>query len=203
MRKLSAQLALVSVVTLVTIGGFAANASAASSPILYTSANDLAHACSVIGNPVDGYEAVVCSDLDTGTASGDGEVWGQVEAYCQTTSGTVVQCANIQVYQDDTVETGTTATGYFDPDDCGHDYGACPSGRLITPSTPIDHLVPSFGWNSSSCTTDDAFNVWNLALGGTGGTVIQLPESDQNEVLESPWANDGDNESSGHYDICP
>jgi hypothetical protein len=204
MRKLLARLAIISAATLVAVASLAANASAASTPTLHAGSGSIAHTCNVIGPVVDGDEAVVCADLYTGEdGSGDGEVWGQVEAYCQTTSGTVLQCANIEVYQDSYVQTATTANGNYLPDFCGHDYGACPDGRLVTPSTGMIRFASDFGWNSSSCTTDDGYNVWNLALGGTGTTVIQLPTSDANVVMESPYPNDGDNESSGHYDICP
>lgn len=204
MRKLSARLALASAVALLATAGFATNASA-SFPVLHTGAGDMAHTCNVVGVAVRGYEAVVCSDLFTGNdGSGFSQVWGQVEAYCQTIEGVVVQCANIKLTENIIVNTGTIPAGEGTEYICGHDDGPCPSGRFIPPPTTVSNISSSLGWNSSSCITNPSYNMWNLAWGGSRQiTVIELPVSDANEVLESPYANDGDNESSGHYDICP
>jgi len=182
------------VIALVSLIGTEMPASA-STPALFAASKDEAHHCSVIGS-ADGYQAVVCADILTAQIdSVDYYAKGQIEVYCQTDSGTAVQCANIYaegVFADlngDRWDSGSYA--------CGHSYGPCPAGRVIIPEgqdnlhfndqcgDPID-----YPWTQ----------VWTVVYGGN--TQIELPVSDKTIELDASNGNDGINYSSGHYAAC-
>ncbi|HEX3514571.1 MAG TPA: hypothetical protein VHT26_11285 [Trebonia sp.] len=150
------------------------------------------HSCKVIGS-ADGYQAVVCSDILTGFAdANDYYAKGQIEVYCQTDSGTAVQCANIYaegVFADaggDRLDSGSYA--------CGHAYGACPSSRVVISEGQVDYPT------NTQCDDDSYSNVWTVVYGGN--TQIELPKSDDTIELDASNGNDGINYSSGHYLVC-
>ena len=189
---------------LALIFGAVGSADAAALPILHTSmsgSGQEAHECTVVGN--DGTtQGVVCVDILTGiydSNSGEGSyAKDQVEVYCQNiSSGADVQCANALVTFGFYNAAGGANSG---TDECGHSYGPCATGRNYYSNTTFDY--PWSSWSDSNCASDSngATSVWAVAFGG-GDTVIELPGSDKSVSLVS--GNDGGNESSGHYFICP
>ena len=150
------------------------------------------HHCGVIGS-ADGYQAVVCADIIEGVYdANDYYAKGQIEVYCQTDSGTAVQCANVYaegVFADsggDRQDTGSYA--------CGHSYGACPSSRIVISEGEV--VYP----NNNQCDVGGYSDVWTVVYGGN--TQIELPKSDDTIELDASNGNDGINFSSGHYLAC-
>lgn len=201
-RRLLGMLGLVAVaLTLV-----ATTANAAALPILHsgqTGSGQEAHSCTVIGS--DGTtEGVVCIDILTGiydSNSGEGTyARSQIELLCQNiSSGATVQCA-------DAVGTwgvyDAAGDGTSDNAECGHSYGACSTGRNYYKGNTIDY--PWSEWSDSNCDTNvsAASDAWAVAY-GSGDTRIELPGSDDWVYLNSgSGANDGSNESTGHFFIC-
>ena len=181
------------------IAATAVNASATTGadgfPIIHAASGGAAHLCRILGTDDDGHEAVVCVDINTMTYDGEAFAQSEVEAICQTLSGTVVQCANV------TVEGQySSGLGAMQPyaKNCGHQYGPCPTGRFYV----------SGAWNSASAEGDgtcgsklDSFSqVWSIAIGGA--TTIELPGSDDTYTLSNTSPNDRSNESTGHYYVC-
>jgi len=159
---------------------------------LYAADGDIAHSCKVIGS-ADGYQAVVCADIITGLYNSD-EYYarGQIEVYCQTDSGTTVECANIYA-------EGVFSDGGGDLDDvgsyaCGHSFGPCPSGREIIREGEYIFL------DNNVCADGGYSDVWTVVYGGN--TQIELPKSDETIELDASNGNDGINYSSGHYLAC-
>lgn len=170
-------------------------------PILHASEYQVAHKCSVIGSDNLGNQAVVCADLETeATWDIPGPtypyyVWAQAEAYCQTTAGVAEQCANIGMDAGYANQAdGLTAAQL---NGCGHAAGDCPKTRLYAVT---DYWEFDSSWG---CSTDPGseFDVWGLVV-GSGFTQIELPGSDKTITLGTSNANDGPNESTGHYYIC-
>jgi hypothetical protein len=181
--------------TALAILGTSVPASAATGPdgftILYASQGNIAHQCNVIGQ-ADGYQAVVCADVLTGTGSTYYWIEGQVEAYCQTTSGVAVRCA--QVDAAGRLSSGTGGDNPVGTWVCGHQYGQCSAGR---------NTIRTAAWyiySASGCASSASAAVWMVAWGGL--TQIELPVSDEWVTLGSGNANDGSNESSGHVYVC-
>jgi hypothetical protein len=166
--------------------------------ILYADYGDSAHHCTVVGTPVDGYEAVVCADIITSEVdSSDYDAYGQIEAYCQTTKGVMVECAQIYAYNQFYSASGDAFTG----GDliCGHASGACSSGRneISTMNEGEIHYTSNSGCSSEP---DSDHDVWTEVL---AGTAIELPVSDHKVLVESgSGANDGNSFTSGHYYVC-
>jgi hypothetical protein len=177
--------------------------------ILYASQDQSVHKCNVIGSDQYGNTAVVCTDLYI-VPSFDGAsntplypyfVSAGVEAYCQNSADVVVQCANI-------IESEAVADAAGDvvyaSKNCGHSSGACPAGRYTdyTTTNGTDDGYLEYD-ESDDCATnpDSAFDVWSVVW-GDGVTSIELPKSDKTVYLGSGNANDGSNESSGHYYAC-
>jgi hypothetical protein len=174
-------------------------------PIMYASEGGYAHNCTVIGSDQYGNQAVICADLLSGPSYdivGDPiypyYTWAGVEAYCQNSSDVIVQCA--QINEDVSIADAVGDVGY-DSQTCGHSYGACPSGRY-TLYTSADGSYFTY-YNSDDCATnpDSEFDAWSVVWGG-GITYIELPQSDKTVYLGTGNANDGENESNGHYYQC-
>jgi hypothetical protein len=185
-----------------------ANADPDNLPILYGWEDGFAHQCQVIGVAHRGYEAVVCSDLiagDGGTMDQpDYYVEGQTEIYCQTTSGTVVGCEGVWVNSQ--LSSGAGVLSAIAPWTwgCGTYYSEIACGGDGQRNYIIDG---SAAWSDPSgedpsCDTDlsSANQVWNVVF-GSGDTYVQLPNSGDVVTLET--GNDGANESTEHYFICP
>lgn len=181
------------------------NASAAALPILHsgmTGTGQEAHQCTVIGN--DGTtEGVVCIDILTGvyeSNSGPGTyAKDQAEVFCQNmNTNQPVQCANALVTFGLYNAAGGANSGTYE---CGHSYGPCSGGRNYYTNATFDY--PWSSWSDNNCATNVSgpTSVWAVAFGSNSNTVIELPGSDKYVSLTS--GNDGTNESSGHYFICP
>jgi hypothetical protein len=167
----------------------------ASVPDLYAASNGEAHSCKVIGS-AEGYEAVICADILTGKVDPiDYYAKGQIEIICQTTSGTVVRCANVYaegVFAD--LEGNRYDSGSYA---CGHSYGLCPAGRVII--SEGEETYPS----DAQCGDPTYFpqtQVWTVVYGGN--TQIELPVSGKTIELDASNGNDGINYSTGHYGVC-
>jgi hypothetical protein len=183
-------------------------ASAATGPDGFTILNALsdaqAHKCNVIGG--DGsYQAVVCSDILTYEGATDYYAYGRAEAYCQTASSahTVVPCENIfeatQLSTGDGTNTGTYTLG------CGTGGPACPDGRLYKSTRNWDYSIHNAGGGTCSSNPGSSYDVWDVVWGGgVDGASIQTPDGAW-YYLSSFYGNgnDGGNESTGHYYICP
>jgi hypothetical protein len=175
-------------------------------PVLYGGDDSFAHQCKVIGVAVRGYEAVVCSDLQAGDGGTMDNPYyyvdGQTEAYCQTISGTVVGCEGVEVSAQLSSGAGVVGTG-------GYECGTFDSSVACAGDGQRNY-VPDGGeawWITvgaeADCATDlGSYNqVWNVVFGGSGVTEVQLPNSGAVETLTV--GNDGGNQSTGHYFICP
>jgi hypothetical protein len=165
-------------------------------PIIHASTGGVAHTCHILGTDDDYHEAIVCVDINTMTYDGEAFAQSEVEAYCQTTGGTVVQCANILAEGE--ISTGGTFGSLSYNKDCGHQYGACPTGRMTFEGGWV--AVSPEGDSSCGQVLDSNAQVWSLAIGGA--TEIELPGSDDSYLLSNTSPNDGANESTGHYFVC-
>lgn len=199
-RRIAA--AAVAAAAVTCIAGPAAPAGA-STPILHAIQNQVAHQCTVIGTDNLGNKGVVCADLNSGIDPyGTPEVVAQAEIICETSSGTVVQCAEVAA-------NGVFANAYTGAGDvwhlsCGYTWGPCSTGRnylyLGSQTYP--------GLTASNCLSDLSHNIWAVVFGvdpktGNYNTAIKLPGSGKWVYLTPPSANDSGNESTGHYYICP
>lgn len=167
--------------------------------ILHASNGDMAHQCTVIGE-VDGYQGVVCADLLTGLLGSQYWVEGRVEAYCQTDAGVEVQCADVDLLYGEMADGGGGNT-LIGGTQCGHSYGPCSTGRNYAYSRSNFYYDTSTYPVSCSSSTGSITQVWAVAAGGVVG--IELPKSDKWVYLSTANSNDGGNESTGHYYICP
>jgi hypothetical protein len=166
--------------------------------ILYASSGDQAHKCNVIGD--DGqYQAVICSDLVTAENSTQYDVYGRAEGYCQTASTphTVVQCDRVSLETELATGTGVHTQDYEAQCD-----GNCPSGRFYV-STPtwVYNIAPAEGGACSS-NAGSAYLQWDVVDSSNDLSYIETPDG-YLYYLDSYNANDGANESTGHYFICP
>jgi hypothetical protein len=189
--------ALVAVFSFIILGGVLAGQLPASATtgvdgftVLYATRGNVAHHCQVIGG-ANGYQAVICEDLLTGASDGEYYVEGQIEAYCQTTSGAPVKCAAITA-------GGVLGQGANPPDptgwvNCGAAAGAtqaCPGGRLDVQTVPY--------WYSSTTGCDSYpnsnFDVWMVAEAYDVG--INVPGGGQTFFANTQGY------ETGHYYIC-
>jgi hypothetical protein len=155
--------------------------------ILYASQGNVAHRCEVIGSDSYGSQAIVCVDILTGTGSTDYWARGRIEAFCYK-NGATEQCAQVDI-------TGTWASGAgilsgMGQWVCGHQYGACTTGRPSITSSA------EFYGSGSGCSSlpNSTYDLWTVADQGTTG--IELPVSGK-------WIYLGANFSTGHYYVCP
>lgn len=184
-----------------------ANADPDNLPVLYGGQDGFAHQCKVIGIAVRGYEAVVCSDLiarDGGTIDDPYYyVEGQTEVFCQTISGTIVGCEG--VYVNANLASGAGELGDGLPSGCG----SYANGAACAGDGQRNYFIDgSWSWSlpggvDTSCDSDlnSTNQVWNVVFGGSGSTYVKLPNSGAVETLLV--GNDGANQSTGHYFICP
>jgi hypothetical protein len=159
-------------------------------PIISASNGLAVHHCEVIGS-ADDYQAVVCSDIVTLSAdSSDYQSGGDIQVYCQTDSGTTVQCANI--YAEGVFANGAGGRATAGSYACGHGYGACPSDRVVLGADEMYGY--SDGTPSCYDNPESTNDVWTVVY--AYNTQIELPKSDKTIEL-------GSNFSSGHYYVCP
>jgi serine/threonine protein kinase, bacterial len=169
-------------------------------PILYASAGQQAHVCTVIGSAEDSnidatVQGVVCADIVTSAGS---RALAQIELICQTTEGATVPCADAVT----TAELATEPGGVVETSgawQCGHTYGPCATGRNY-----VKTINYSYSASMSDCSSNagSATDTWGLAVGG-GSTKIELPGSDDWVSLSSANADDGSSQSTGHHYVCP
>jgi hypothetical protein len=185
----------------VACAAFATRADAATGTdgftIIHASDGAAVHGCHILGTDDDYHEAIVCVDINTMTYDGYAYAQGEVEAYCQDDNGTVVQCANITVEGEASDATGTSSTYYKY---CGHEHGACPTGRLYDYLSSDWIVTSAEGDSTCGQNPDSDANFWSIAVGGY--TTIELPGSDDTYTLADTAPNDGENQSTGHYYVC-
>jgi len=173
-------------------------------PILYASDGQQAHKCTVIGSAndsnIDGtVEGVVCADIVTSSDSSGYQALAQIELICQTPEGATVQCADAIT----TAELANASGGVVETSgswQCGHSYGPCATGRDYVKT--INYSYPATSMSDCSSNAAAATDTWGLAVGGSS-TEIELPGSDDWVSLSSSNADDGTNQSTGHFYICP
>ena len=173
-------------------------------PILYASTGQMAHKCAILGSAedsnIDGpVQGIVCADIVTSTGSGGYNALAQIEIYCQTPEGATVQCADAITTADLANASGGVAetSGSWQ---CGHSYGPCATGRNYDKT-----INYTYSASLSDCASNlgAATDTWGLAVGGGSNTKIELPGSDTWVSLNSSTADDGNNQSTGHFYICP
>ena len=165
--------------------------------ILYASSQQQAHQCNVIGGD-SSYQAVICSDILTYEGATDYYAYGRAEAICQTASvpHTEVACNDIAAY--DTLEAGDGTHTYKYSGGCT---GNCPDARFNVLTRDWVYSISHAEGGVCSSNTGSSYDLWNVVWGGS--TDIVTPDG-QAYYLGYNWpANDGVNESSGHYLICP
>jgi hypothetical protein len=165
--------------------------------ILDASISQEVHHCEQLGIDRKGYQAIVCFDLNTYTSGSSYYATGEVEAYCQTIAGAVVQCPHISLASSYTegIEGSTLIRKTWT---CGGSSAACPTGRMVETITTFEFSDA----NSANCSNglSMANDVWDEVV---GGTQIELPVSDATYTMSvGDGGTDGDSYSSGHYWIC-
>jgi hypothetical protein len=180
--------------------------------VLYASSpfsQNITHGCAVLGTDRFGNQAVECVDLDVLPNFDDyGEpnypyfAAAGVEAYCQNSSGAVIQCANIS--ESVSLENGLGQFHYVSQQ-CGHSNGSCPPSSRYIDFADAGGTDSNFTYyDSSNCSkyADSNFQVYAVVWGGAGN-VIELPQSDMSIALgNGAGANDDGNLSNGHYYAC-
>jgi hypothetical protein len=164
----------------------------------YANGTTVVHVCHILGTDDDYHEAIVCVDINTMIYDGYAYAQGEVEAYCQDDDGDDTQCANITVkgqFSEGSDGVLSTYDAY-----CGHQYGACPTGRLYDYVSGNYAETAPEGDGSCGTDADSNANFWSIADGLN--TTVELPGSDDTYTLDDTGANDGENESTGHYYIC-
>jgi hypothetical protein len=173
--------------------------------ILYASSQNQAHQCNVIGSDSN-YQAVVCSDLLTYEGATDYYAYGREEAYCQRTSTphTIVACREVREL--DTLEAGDgTSTSSYSAN-CGLT-GSCQAGRNYLSTRNWDYSISHAENGVCSSNVGSSYQLYNIAWHGytaaANSTEIWTPDGAFWSLGVTGTANDGVNESSGHYFICP
>jgi len=198
--RLAAIISAAAGITMGVVSPASADTGSGGFTVLYASSQQGAHQCNVIGD--DGtYQAVVCSDLVTAENSTQYDVHGQAEAICQTSSTphVIVACGAVDI--DTSLATGNGSVTSPTEGSCGGTK-RCPDGRYYV-STPnwvynIANSAPACWSNAGS-----AYMQWDVVWGGSQyDGYIQTPDG-RMEYLSLANLNDGVNESTGHYYICP
>ncbi|HEX7162363.1 MAG TPA: hypothetical protein VF223_14150 [Trebonia sp.] len=196
-RKAASLLALAVFGVLGTSATANASTGADGFPVLRASVEQFAHQCIVLGSDNQGTQGVMCADVETyPTGNGSYQAVGQIEAYCQTGSGsTATELTCAQVHVSGTFANGAGGRNGMGEYDCGHQFGSCASLRNEWESS-------WFGWDTTTgCDSNpnSSYDVWTVILGG-GESGIELPGSDKWVYLV--YGNDGLGESSGHNYVC-
>jgi len=179
--------------------GQAMAATAGGLTILHASADAEAHKCNIIGGANTKYEAVVCDDLMTYEGASDYYVYDRAETYCQVTAtGAAIACKSIAV--ETNLMTGDDATDYAGAACGAAGGGSCPTGRMYTSSRNWDYSIANAGGGTCSSNVNSSYQVYGEIYGDD--TVIETPGG-QYYGVDNGNANDGVNESSGHYFVCP
>jgi hypothetical protein len=166
-------------------------------PILYADVSPMVHTCNVIGG--DGtWNAVLCSDLITTQGSVDYTVQGQSEAYCEEANAPYAMGTCQRIMVDNHLYVGSGSSTADAKNLCD---GDCPvDGRLYVSSSAWGYTIAGGENGVCSSNVDSAYQVWGIITEGV--TSWTLPDGDR-WTLDGGGANDGINESSGHYFVCP
>lgn len=167
--------------------------------ILYASSDNFAHKCNVLVSDDGGYQAVVCADVLTYEGATDYYAYARGEVFCQylALSGTeIIPCESMSVNV--SLETGAGATGTYSETCYAGTSDPCPNGRLYASTRNWVYAtdIPS---GQCSDNVNSSYQVWGVVWGDSW---IQLPNGDYWEVNDGQ-ANDGANQSTGHYFVCP
>jgi hypothetical protein len=161
-------------------------------PILYASQGNVAHTCTVIGSSGE-YQGVVCTDLVPGELGSEYWVDGRIEVFCQTNAGVTVQC--VSAWVDGVLANGAGENPSIGGQ-CGDGYPSCSTGRNYY-SAGFTYYSP---FNCASSTISST-QVWAVAYGSSYNlTGVELPGG---HWVWLRAGNDGSNQSTGHYYICP
>ncbi|HTU73467.1 MAG TPA: hypothetical protein VMG38_08100 [Trebonia sp.] len=186
-------------VLLAVAGPASAATGAGGLTILYASSGDMAHKCNVIGGANLKYEAVVCADLITSESGADYHVKAQAEIICQVTAtGQEVACLNSVTQLQ--LETGSGGATTLGGNGCGNGYAPCPVGRFEVQTRNWDYTIAGGEGGVCSSNVDTAYQVYTVVWGGL--TSVTTPDG-HSYSLGNGNANDGANESTGHYFVCP
>lgn len=208
LHKIVATLFAVVGITMGTIPQASADTGAGGFTILHASRGDAAHTCNVISFDDSRYQAVVCADLLTYEGATDYYVYARAEAICQTSTGVEVACASISEYAALAVGDGGN-TGPYSAH-CGPGVGACPDARVYADTRTWVYKIVDAGNGACSSNANSSYDVWGLVLGAGNGvdnnveTSLQTPDGQTWQMgIGGGYPNDGRNESTGHYYICP
>jgi hypothetical protein len=142
---------------------------------------------------------VLCSDLITTQTSSAYYVQGQSEAYCEEAQAPydIGTCQKIVV--DNHLFTGAGTSNADTEASCIKD---CPSdGRLLVSSARWGYTIAGGENGVCSSNVDSSYQVWGIISGGE--TTWIFPDGFEYTLGGGDGANDGMNESSGHYFVCP
>jgi hypothetical protein len=191
-----------------TIPQASADTGAGGFTILHAGRGDTAHTCNVVSGIDSRYQAVVCADLVTYEGATDYYVYARAEAICQTSAGVEVACDSIADFAALAVGDGGNTGAY--PAHCGAGYGACPDARVYADTRTWVYKIADAGNGACSSNANSSYDVWGLVLGYHNGidnnveTSLTTPDTIPWDVgYDSGYPNDGHNESTGHYYICP
>ena len=202
-RNLGRRLLFTALSALALVAGLIPTASAATLPPVLYAPTGFAHQCIEIGYDGDLNVGIICADIVTSNVSGGYHADPQVEAYCQNDkTGDIVQCANV------TVDFGlfgsnSNSQAFFA---CGHAYGPCaPNGQRNYWGVGKG-LGETYHETINQCSGNVSLEtqVQTVVFSSSatfGQTTIELPSTDKTVQLTT--GNDGANQASGHYFICP
>ena len=181
------------------------SAAPATLPTLSAGHGGFAHQC-VVAQDDGKYAAVVCADIVTGVSS-DTTYYaaGQVEVYCQTVGNNPVIVGCNAAYAVAAMSSGAGVVGFNGIGSCGADAfapNACAPGGQRNYFT--DNSFSYSYSDAANCTKLNSKNqVYNVIEGYNGVqsfTRIELPDF---TWVALSGGNDGQNQSSGHYFVCP
>jgi hypothetical protein len=149
------------------------------------------HACKLLGT-YGGDKAVECVDIFVNGDPQNPIAYPVVSGICETTGGTLLQCANVHIPFDLNSPNGNH--GVHDAI-CGHSAGPCDNPAIPNENNAYDHnsyLGDPFITPSGCAAGGSVHELWTVAL--SGGT-IELPGSDHTVTSSS-------NMGSPHAIVC-
>jgi hypothetical protein len=169
--------------------------------ILYASSGQQAHQCNVIGGD-SRYQAVVCSDIVTAEDSPYYWASGRAEVICQSTSTPHIVGTCLHVNTNVTLEAGDgTSTGNHVAACDWTSSSPCPTGdRFYVSTRDWVYKIGDAEGGRCSANLGSSYVLWNVVWGSN--TAVETADGAW-YYLHAGVANDGSNESSGHYFICP
>jgi hypothetical protein len=192
-------MAIATVGLLMAVAGTAnADTGAGGVPILHATTSPMVHACNVIASDST-WQAVLCSDLITTEVGSNYFVQGQAEAYCQKTAAPHAMGTCKQIVVDDHLYVGSGGSTADAKAECDTN---CPAnGRLEVRSTRWGYTVAGAANGTCSSNVDSAYQVWAIITAGETSWI--LPDKVRLTLGSGEGANDGANQSSNHYFVCP